>query len=78
MLKFGAVLNLILAVSDGVLGFKWLFQAKENDWEPKRVFYGIIWFLNAFMQTIIACDLWKASNEEEESIDWDDFDEYED
>lgn len=78
MLKFGAVLNLILAVSEGVLGCKWLCQAKEHDWDPKRVFYGIIWFLNALMQTIIACDLWEASNEEEESIDWDDFDEYED
>ena len=78
MLKIGAAVNFILAVSEGVLGFQWLFQAKEHDWDPKRVFYAVIWFLNALMQTIISCDLWNAGSEEEADADWDDFEDYED
>ena len=77
MLKIGAVVNLILAVSESFLSCRWFCQAKRNDWEPKRVFYGVVWFLNALMQCMMATQLWTAA-EEEKNAAWDDFEDYED
>ena len=77
MLKIGAVVNLILSVSDCFLSCFCFGQANTNDWEPKRVFYGVVWFLNALMQCMMAAQLWTAA-EEEKNAAWDDFEDYED
>ena len=41
MLKIGAVLIYILSIAESTLACRWLCQAKENNWDPKRIFYGI-------------------------------------
>ena len=77
MLKLGALLNLGLAVSEGMLSVRWFTQAKENDWEPKRIFYGVIWALNAVMQVMLACTLLEGAvreRAETESYDEDEDD----
>ena len=61
MLKIGAVVNLILAVSESFLSCRWFCQAKRNDWEPKRVFYGVVWFLKSVMECIMAAELFTAA-----------------
>ena len=73
----GAVVNFILAFSVCYLCCICFCQAKRNDWEPKRVFYGVVWFLNAVMQCMMAAQLWTAA-EEEKNAAWDDFEDYED
>ena len=76
MLKIGAVLIYILSFAESTLGFRWLCQAKENNWDPKRIFFGVTCYLNALMQCIMAGQLWSAAGEE--SADLDDFDDLED
>ena len=76
MLKIGAALIYALSVVESSLAFHWLCQAKENNWDPKRIFYGITCYLNALMQCMMANQLWRAA--EEENGDLDDFDDLED
>lgn len=75
MLKIGALLNLGLAVADGMLSARWFIRAKENDWEPKRIFYGVVWALNAAMQVLLSCELLEAASRESlEAGDYEDED----
>lgn len=64
MLKIGAALIYALSVVESSLAFHWLCQAKENSWDPKRIFYSITCYLNALMQCMMANQLWKAAEEE--------------
>ena len=77
MLKIGAALIYGLSVLESILAFRWLCQARENNWEPRRIFYAITCYLNALMQCMMANQLWKAA-EEEERAGPEDFDELED
>ena len=64
MLKIGAALIYALSVVESSLAFHWLCQAKENSWDPKRIFYSITCYLNALMQCMMANQLGKAAEEE--------------
>ena len=77
MLKIGAALIYGLSVLESTLAFRWLCQARENNWEPRRIFYAITCYLNALMQCMMATQLWTAA-EEEKNAAWDDFEDYED
>lgn len=77
MLKIGAAVNFILAILEGALGCRWICQAEENNWEPKRIFYGITWFLNAIMHSLMGCQLWRAAAEQEKAY-FDDADDLDD
>ncbi len=82
MAKLLAALSVILSVSETALGVKWLTGAKENDWDPKRIFYGIVWLVNAVMHILMAIDLLSQDGSEEdvdfEDADLDGLDGYED
>jgi len=72
MLKIGAALIYALSVAESTLAFRWLCQAKENNWDPKRIFYGITCYLNALMQCMMAGELWRAAGEESAEADCED------
>ena len=82
MAKLLAALSFILSVSETALGVKWLTGAKEHDWDPKRIFYGIVWLVNAEMHVLMAIDLLSQDGDDGiddfEDVDWDDLDGYED
>lgn len=81
MAKILAAMSFILSASEAALGAHWLVKAQEHDWNPKHIFYGIVWLLSAVMQIMVSFDVLSAEKEDdvyESGADWDDFDEYED
>ena len=76
MQKLVAFLNLGLAVSEGMLSVRWFTRAKENEWSPKYIFFGVLWALNAVMQVILSCDLLESAGQE--AAEYEEYEDYED
>ena len=80
--KILGALSLVLSVCETAVGAKWLAEARDHEWDPKRIFFGAVWLLHAVMQLVMACDLLSEDDEEEDveyvDADWEEFDDDED